>query len=199
VGNRLRTTSGTWTGATSFSYQWARCNANGSACAGIYGATGTSYGVGTADRGMAIRVTVTAKNAAGSTNATSTFTAIEAVKTASFNAVLRSGQEVTRPKGTSSIAAGHFTAKITGKTLRWTLTFSHLSSRPTVARLNKGVRGTSGAAFKSLCYTCRTPSHGTVTLTASQLDSLLSGHTYVNLVTKRNAHGEIRGQITRVN
>jgi hypothetical protein len=199
VGNRLSASSGTWTGATSFSYQWARCNANGSACSSISGATGTSYGVGTADRGMAIRVTVTATNAAGSTNSTSTSTAITAVKTASFNAVLRSGQEVSRPKGTSTIAAGHFTAKVTGKTLRWTLTFSHLSSRPTVARLNKGVRGVSGAAFKSLCYTCRTPSHGTVTLTASQLDALLGGRTYVNLVTKRNPHGEIRGQIIRVN
>ncbi|HEY5058245.1 MAG TPA: CHRD domain-containing protein [Gaiellaceae bacterium] len=199
VGNRLTAASGTWTGATNFSYQWSRCNTNGSACASINGATGQTYGVGTADRGMALRVTVTATNTAGSTRSTSNSRGVAAIKTASFNAVLRSGQEVSRPKGTSKIAAGHFTARVTGKTLRWTLTFSHLSSRPTVARLNKGVRGVSGAAFKSLCYTCRSPVHGTVTLTAAQLDMLLRGRTYVNLITKRNTHGEIRGQIIRVN
>ena len=65
-------------------------------------------------------------------------------------------------------AAGHFTAKLTGKTLRWTLTFSHLSGRPTVAGLNTGLRGMNGAAFKTLCRSCYSPSHGTLTLTASQ-------------------------------
>ena len=52
--------------------------------------------------------------------------------TAKFNAVLRSDQEVIRPNGVSSRAAGHFTAKVTGKTLTWTLTFAHLINRPTV-------------------------------------------------------------------
>jgi CHRD domain len=198
VGNRLRAATGTWTGATSFGYQWSRCDFNGSSCADIAGATGASFGVGTADRGMALRVTVTATNAAGSTSSVSIARGIPAVKVASFNAVLRSGQEVRHPTRTSTAAAGHFVAKVTGKTLRWTLTFAHLSGRPTVARLNKGVRGVNGAAFKSLCKTCRSPVHGTVTLTASQLSALMSGRTYVNLITKRNTHGEIRGQIIRV-
>ena len=43
---------------------------------------------------------------------------------------------------------GHFTARLIGKTLTWTLTYSHLTGRPTIARLNKGVRGTNGVAFK---------------------------------------------------
>ncbi len=95
-------------------------------------------------------------------------------------------------------AAGHFTAKLTGSTLRWTLTFTHLTGRPTVARLNKGLRGANGAAFKTLCRNCYSPAHGTMSLTASQRDALVRGRTYVNVHTKRNGLGEIRGQINRV-
>ena len=133
-------------------------------------------------------MSVTATNPTGSTTAMSDRSADrgEVVLTARFNAVLRTGQEVSRPNGTTARAAGHFTAKVTGKTLRWTLTFSHLSGRPTVAGLNKGVRGTNGAAFKTLCRTCYSPSHGTLTLTASQLDAMLRGQTYVNIHTMKN-------------
>ena len=95
-------------------------------------------------------------------------------------------------------AAGHFTAKLTGRTLRWTLTFTHLTGRPTVTGLNKGVRGTNGVAFKTLCRNCYSPSHGTLTLTASQRDALVRGRTYVNIHTMKNRLGEIRGQINRV-
>jgi hypothetical protein len=202
VGQQLTASTGVWSGVATngFSYQWTRCNSNGSACANISGATGQSYGVGQADLGLALRVTVTATNPTGSTTATSAalLIAVKVAFTARFNAVLRAGQEVSHPKGTKTSAAGHFTAKVTGKTLRWTLTFSHLTGRPTVARLNKGVRGTNGAAFKVLCRTCRSPVHGTLTLTASQLNAMLHGGTYVNIQTARNTRGEIRGQINRV-
>ena len=117
-------------------------------------------------------MSVTATNTIGSTTAISNSSAIKAriVTTATFRSVLRAGQEVSVPNGPMARALGHFTAKVTGKTLRWTLTFSHLTARPTVAHLNKGVRGTNGPAFKVLCRTCRTPAHGTLTLTASQLN-----------------------------
>jgi hypothetical protein len=202
VGQRLQASTGTWTGVTAspFGYQWSRCNSNGSSCAGISGATGQSYGVGNADLGMALRVSVTATNANGSTTARSAASAIRVavVHTSKYNAALRSGQEVIHPKGVSSRAAGHFTAKVTGKTLSWTLTFSHLSGRPTVTGLNKGVRGSNGVAFKTLCRQCYSGAHGTLSLTSSQLDTLKRGRAYVNIHTKRNPYGEIRGQINRV-
>ena len=101
VGQTLQASTGVWTGAATngFSYQWSRCNANGTACASISGATGQSYGVGQADLGMALRVSVTATNSTGSTSATSAASVIAAtvVRTARFNAVLRPGQEVTPP------------------------------------------------------------------------------------------------------
>lgn len=202
VGQRVQASTGVWTGLSTngFGYQWTRCNANGSACAGISGATGQSYGIGQADLGMALRVSVKATNSTGSTNATSASLRVTGtvVKAPRFSAVLHTGQEVVRPKGVPASAAGHFTAKLTGRTLSWTLTFSHLSGQPTVARLHKGLRGTNGVAIKVLCRYCTSPRHGTLTLTASQRDALLRSRTYVNIYTARNTHGEIRGQITRV-
>jgi hypothetical protein len=202
VGQRVTASTGTWNSATTstYSYQWSRCNSDGTGCSSVYGATGQSYGIGQADLGMAIRVVVTAKNVTGSTGATSPASKISAriVTTASFRAVLRPGQELTYPNGRRAASIGHFTGHLTGKTLSWTLTYSHLSGRPTVARLNKGVRGTNGAPFKSLCRTCTTTTRGTLTLTASQLDAMLNGRTYVNVHTAMNTRGEIRGQISRV-
>ena len=202
VGQTLQASTGAWNGVATngYAYQWSRCNVSGLACANVSGATGQSYGVGQADLGMSLRVIVTATNPTGSTSATSAAQLIAArvVLTASFNAVLRPNQEVSRPYRTSSRAAGHFTAKVVGKTLRWTLTFSHLNGRPTVATLDKGARSVTGGAFKSLCRECYSPERGSLTLTASQLDSMLSGKTYVNIQTLRNRHGEIRGQINRV-
>jgi hypothetical protein len=76
VGQRLTTTRGTWTGnPTSFSYAWSRCDTDG-ACLTIAGATGKRYTVKLADVGHTLRSTVTAKNAAGSTPATSGPTAV---------------------------------------------------------------------------------------------------------------------------
>ncbi len=202
VGHTVQASTGTWTGlgTSGFGYQWVRCNTNGTSCASISGATGQSYGVGRVDLGNALRVNVTATNSNGATSAASRASVIGATTTlrASFNATLRMNQEVVRPRGTSSRAVGRFTAKVTGKTLRWTLTFSHLSGRATIAGLNRGLRGTGGVAFKTLCRRCFSPSHGTLTLTASQLDAMLRGGTYVNIHTGRNFRGEIRGQINRV-
>ena len=201
VGHTVQSSTGAWSGVTTtFGYQWSRCNTNGTSCANITGATGQSYGIGTVDAGNALRVSVTATNSTGSGSATSAASTITAtfVLRASFSATLRPGQEIPRPHGTRVGAAGHFTAKLTGTTLRWTLTFTHLTGRPTVTGLNKGVRGTNGVAFKTLCRNCYSPSHGTLTLTASQRDALVRGRTYVNIHTMKNRLGEIRGQINRV-
>jgi hypothetical protein len=72
VGEQLSATTGTWTGGVrSFSYQWQRCDANGSSCQSVDGATARVYGVRSVDVGNTMRVVVTATNLAGSTNATS--------------------------------------------------------------------------------------------------------------------------------
>jgi hypothetical protein len=77
VGEELAADPGTWTGGVqSFSYQWERCSAGGTACADVTGATGKAYGVRAADVGHTLRVAVTATNASDSATAVSAPTAV---------------------------------------------------------------------------------------------------------------------------
>jgi hypothetical protein len=72
VGEELTATHGRWSNnPTSFGFHWLRCEADGSACVRIAGATGRTYGVRSADVGNTLRVDVTATNANGSTTARS--------------------------------------------------------------------------------------------------------------------------------
>ena len=72
VGEVLTAQNGTWANTpTAFQYQWQRCNAAGAACANIGTATLKTYTVATPDSGRTLRVTVTAVNAEGATNARS--------------------------------------------------------------------------------------------------------------------------------
>jgi hypothetical protein len=77
VGQTLTAGTGSWTGSpTSFAIQWQRCNAGGTSCVDVAGATATTYVLGTADAGATIRVVVTATNAAGTTSAASAATGV---------------------------------------------------------------------------------------------------------------------------
>jgi hypothetical protein len=71
-GQSLTVDEGAWTGAPSgFTYVWSRCDAVGSTCAPIAGATANGYVPDAGDSGMTIRVTVTGSNAVGSQQGTS--------------------------------------------------------------------------------------------------------------------------------
>jgi hypothetical protein len=75
-GQTLTATTGTWEGAaTSFTYQWQRCDPAGANCADIAGATGVTYLVTAADAGATLRVNVTATGRFGSATAPSLVTA----------------------------------------------------------------------------------------------------------------------------
>ena len=72
VGKTLTANNGSWSGSpTSFSYQWRRCDPDGSSCGKISGQTSKTYKLTDADVGNTVRVTVTAKNSDGSTDADS--------------------------------------------------------------------------------------------------------------------------------
>ena len=47
----------------------------------------------------------------------------------------------------------------------------------------------------ALCGPCKNGKRGTATITHAQLKTIESGRAYVNVHTKKNAAGEIRGQI----
>jgi hypothetical protein len=73
----MTATRGTWTGGVrSYAYQWQRCDVTGENCSNVTGATGTTYGVRSADIGHTVRVVVTATNLAGSTSASSNNSAV---------------------------------------------------------------------------------------------------------------------------
>jgi hypothetical protein len=77
VGQELTVNEGSWTAnPTSYGYQWQRCDADVVICSNVVGASGKTYGVRLADLGFRLRVQVTARNARGSTTATSARTAV---------------------------------------------------------------------------------------------------------------------------
>ncbi len=80
--------NGSWSGSpTSFAYQWEHCNAAGADCSSIGGATASSYALASRDVGHALRVVVSAANAAGSAAATSEATNIVQAREESENFV----------------------------------------------------------------------------------------------------------------
>ena len=114
-----------------------------------------------------------------------------------FSAALNIGQEVPHPKGTKVGASGRFTATLTGTTLKWTLTFGHLSGPATAAHIHMAVRRVSGPIIVPLCGPCQSPKSGSAKLTAAEITAMKAGKTYTNVHTAKNPGGEIRGQITR--
>ena len=121
---------------------------------------------------------------------------------ATVKTTLRAAQERPKPKGRLGKAKGSFTATVTrtGTTgvITWRLTFSKLSGRAIAAHIPSGARGKAGPVIVPLCAPCRSGARGRATVAASVLDALESGGTYVNVHTKQNAAGEIRGQLPAV-
>jgi hypothetical protein len=77
VGEQLTASPGSWSGnPTGYRYQWQQCDADVLFCTDVIGATGSTYGVRTADLGFRLRVEVTARNAAGTGTARSAPSAI---------------------------------------------------------------------------------------------------------------------------
>jgi hypothetical protein len=70
VGNKLKTSHGTWSNAPKLTYRWLRCSSAGKSCKGITKATGATYTLAKADARHRIEVRVTATNAAGHVSAT---------------------------------------------------------------------------------------------------------------------------------
>jgi hypothetical protein len=116
-----------------------------------------------------------------------------------YSAALNIGQEVGVVKSAKRGASGRFTATLSGTTLTYTLTFTHLSGAANAAHIHgPAAKKVNAGVLVPLCGPCTSPVHGTATLTQSQIDQLNDGKTYVNVHTTKNPGGEIRGQITAV-
>ena len=63
------------------------------------------------------------------------------------------------------------------------------------AHIHSGVRGKPGPVIVPLCAPCRSGARGQTKVDVSVVSALESGRTYVNVHTKKNQAGEIRGQL----
>jgi Cu/Zn superoxide dismutase len=121
---------------------------------------------------------------------------LRAVATA--RAAMNARQEVPRPRGAAR-ARGTFTVTATkagaNATVRWQLTFGRLTGRALAAHIHLGARGRAGRVVVPLCAPCRSGARGTATVGGAALAALESGRAYVNVHTRRNPAGEIRGQM----
>ena len=119
--------------------------------------------------------------------------------TASARTALVARQEVPKPKGNANRASGTFTATVTASgtsgRVAWQLTFARLTGRALAAHVHIGARGKAGPVAIPLCGPCRSGVRGTATVPTRVIAALETGRAYVNVHTKRNPGGEIRGQL----
>lgn len=115
-------------------------------------------------------------------------------KSTKLMAFLTVNQSIPTPVGASG--SGRFTATVTGRTIRWRMTFTGMTGPVGAAHIHSALAGRANPApAVSLCGPCRSGQTGRVTVSAAVLGKILGGATYVNLHTGKNAGGEIRGQI----
>jgi hypothetical protein len=103
---------------------------------------------------------------------------------------------------THSPASGRADFTLERETLKlsWQITFRDLTSPPTAANAHgpQTPGGNAGVLFSLGAAPLKSPLAGSVILTEGQLDYLLTGRVYVNILTTRYPDGELRGQIMRV-
>ncbi|HEX3901174.1 MAG TPA: hypothetical protein VHW74_18660 [Mycobacteriales bacterium] len=75
AGDHLKVTNGSWTDATSFTYQWQSCDATQTTCSNIAEATSQTYTVANGDVGSTLRAIVTGNNANQAPDGSATATA----------------------------------------------------------------------------------------------------------------------------
>ena len=125
-------------------------------------------------------------------------TAAQRAETYKVGAALTAGVEVPKPKGAAG-ARGAFTGTYVenarGATLKWKLTFSHLTGKAVAAHIHGGKAGVAGPVIVPLCGPCRNGQTGTVHITKATVAALEGHRAYVNVHTAKNAAGEIRGQV----
>jgi hypothetical protein len=122
--------------------------------------------------------------------------------TLKITAKLNASTEAPRPNVDVRNAGGAFAATLTptkkGYTMDWRISFSKLSGPASSAYVHMGAKGKFGPALFYLCSPCKPGAHGTAYASPSEVDMMVGGKTYVNIRTKKNPSGEIRGQLAKV-
>jgi hypothetical protein len=119
--------------------------------------------------------------------------------TYTVGAKLTNRAEVPRPKGAARAQGGFsgtYVESKTGATLRWKLTFSHLTGAAVAAHIHGGKPGVAGPVLVPLCGPCKNGQTGKVKISKAVIAALEGRRAYVNVHTAKNAGGEVRGQVT---
>jgi CHRD domain len=116
-----------------------------------------------------------------------------------LRAKLSVGRVVPKPRGASSKARGSFRVGVSADRITWRLTFRHLTGKAIRAEIHYRRKGHRVAHPISLCVPCRSGITGVILNPPQKLRAaLLHGRAYVDVRTKRNPRGEIRGPIAKV-
>jgi hypothetical protein len=118
--------------------------------------------------------------------------------TEKFHATLSAASEVPPSKSTGS---GEATASLDTSTheLTYDVTFSGFASDVTAAHIHgPAPEGKNGGVVVPLGNTPKSPIHGSAKLTLEQEKELAAGMYYVNVHSKNNPGGAVRGQLTEV-
>ena len=112
---------------------------------------------------------------------------------------LNTRQTVPRARGTIR-ATGSFTGTLkvvsaSKSTLTYGLTYARLTGPALAAHVHLGAAGKAGKIVVPLCAPCRSGAHATKAVSAVAAQAMIAGKAYVNVHTKKNPAGEIRGQV----
>jgi Cu/Zn superoxide dismutase len=131
---------------------------------------------------------------AGAAGARSQATRIQIVAT------MVAADETPTPKGEVASARGSFTGTLTksdsGTALNWQLSFGSLTGDAVAAHIHIADRGTAGPVVVPLCSPCTSGATGTANINATVLEAIQNDRAYVNVHTRTNPAGEIRGQVS---
>lgn len=133
-GSTLTATSGTWAPASSFTYQWRRCDVNAVSCTDIAGETATTYVLRAADAGLHVRVKVTATaNVGGATStavSAATGTILPLAPSNSALPVVSGTARVAQTLSTTNGTWSSYPSTATTFTYQWERCFVSCSSIP---------------------------------------------------------------------
>jgi hypothetical protein len=122
--------------------------------------------------------------------------------TYTLKATLTSSATVPKAKRAAG-AKGAFTGTLTvgdagNTTLKWRLSYSKLTGPALAAHIHLGAKSQAGRIAVPLCAPCKPGQRGTYSkkIRAASLAAITTGKAYVNVHTKTNPNGEIRGQLT---
>jgi len=185
-GQTLSGGRGTWTTTTDTTYAnaWQRCAADGTGCAPIAAATGTTYKLTGDDIGKTIKLAVTATNPDGSATATSAATALIKAPAPAANpiptltGIAQVGKEVTSTTGTwtntSETVKTTFwrclatcTAIVTGTDRSYTLVNADSGAKIKVSVTGIGPGGTTTVYATAVLGAVKSATAGTIVAAAA--------------------------------